>query len=147
MRTAIILGALLIAMGAFCFYSGYSQEGERLQEDLDRLQELGSRSLPERAPKWRCDALMKFQCSMKGCEKVPVSAWIKVDFQARRYERCDSKGCDAHQMTYSTAGIYTTVLPGLGTFLKAVNDGSEFADIASLGTGIFASFGRCIPQS
>jgi hypothetical protein len=36
-------------------------------------------------------------------------------------------------------------LPG-GTFLKALNDGSELVDVASLGTTVFANFGPELPN-
>lgn len=147
MRTVIILGACLVVLGAFYVHGENAQQSGDVRKELDELGKLASKSLPDRARRWRCDAATKFSCSIKGCEKVRDTGWVNLDFLAGRYERCDSKGCDQYEMTHSLGGIYTTVSAGQGTFLKAVNDGSEFTDIVSLGTSIFASFGRCTPHS
>ncbi len=105
-----------------------------------------NKGFPDRASRWRCDAAVKFQCSAEGCKEARARVWVNIDFPDRRYERCDSKGCDQYEMAYSVAGIYTTVSPVIGTFLKVLNDGSEFVEVASLGTAVVTSFGRCMPH-
>lgn len=146
MRTFAILGIFLGVLGAFYLHPGNAQQGDGLRENLERLGKLASEGLHHRASKWRCEAAAKFHCSTKGCEEGAITVWVNLDFPARRYERCDAKGCDEYQMTYSTAGIYTTVWPeGRSTLLKVLNDGNEFMEVASLGRGAFISFGRCTP--
>ena len=51
-------------------------------------------------------------------------------------------------MEVHPSGIYTTVtLPlNAGTFLKAVNDGSESVEVVSLGTTVSVYHGRCAPR-
>ncbi len=147
MKMAIICGIVLVALGAFCLPTVAGERKDDLRKELDRLEELASNRLPDRASKWRCEAAVKFSCSMKGCGEVGVTVWVNLDFRAQQYQRCDSKGCDTYQMIHSGSGIYTIIEPNnSGTFMKVVNDGSEFMEVATLGTSSFTSLGRCTPQ-
>ena len=74
------------------------------------------------------------------------TVWIEFDLASKIYQRCDEKGCDDYAMTYSRSGIYTVVTVGGGTFLKVLNDGSDFAEVVSLGTAVWNGFGVCAPQ-
>jgi hypothetical protein len=108
----------------------------------DKL-ELAASPLHERAPRWRCPIVQQYHCTAGGCRAVPPSVTIVLDFPARRYKRCDAKGCGQHPLSVATGGIYTTVTPGPGAFLKVVNDGSDFVEVASSGTETVTGFGKC----
>ncbi len=148
MRYTVIAAVMLVSTLVLCglYAQGVrAQDGDGLREALQELEGLLAKGLPDRAPQWRCDASTKFQCSVNGCSEIRPTVWVNLDFPARRLERCDAKGCDRYEMVHSVAGLYTTItLVGHpGTFFKAVNDASEFVEVASLGVSVLSSFGRC----
>ena len=105
--------------------------------------ELTARALYERAPRWRCAIVQQYHCTEHGCREVPPTVTIVLDFARRRYERCDANGCGRHSLSVRTGGIYTTLSPGPGTFLKVVNDGSRFVEVTSAAMETFTGYGRC----
>jgi hypothetical protein len=112
--------------------------------------DLVARRLADRAPRWRCPVRVRYICSSRGCEVgAGAATWLVLDFAQGRYQRCDGQGCDTYPLRHAAAGIYTTASPGMhrGTVLKLVNDGSEFAEAASLGTTLVNSFGSCAPEA
>lgn len=111
--------------------------------DFDRTLDLQRRSLDQRAARWRCEPASLVHCSGRGCEPAQPSVWVLLDFGAKTYERCDQRGCDRYPIVITVSGIYTVVTLQGGAFLKALNDGSEFVDVASSGTALLANFGRC----
>ena len=140
-----IVPALVVSL--FLLLPASAQEGGKLGADRERLTDLFGRGLADRASKWRCTITSQYVCSKKGCDQNPPTVWINLDFSANLYERCDAKGCDAYPMRSFVGGIYTTIsLARPGTFLKAVNDGSEFVEVASMGNVTFNTFGRCTPR-
>ncbi len=101
----------------------------------------------ERAALWRCTSSRAQICNSDGCQQTTPSVWIQLDFASTTYARCDSKGCDTRGATVSAAGVFTAVtLPG-GTFLKALNDGADFIDVASSSTSAFINTGTCKPTA
>ena len=121
----------------------------QVETDLEHALTLLDSSMSERGAKWRCHPTPRsFHCSKDGCNEVPDTVWFNLDFASLKYERCDMKGCDGYPMTSSTSGIYTIIsLPSnSGAFLKAVNDGSEFVEVTTLGTATWNYFGQCIRQ-
>ena len=136
----------LTATGLLCLaISAHSQETEDLKADLDALLELFQRSMSDRATRWQCRLETQYVCSAEGCKQVEPSVWLNVDFRSQVYERCDAKGCDTRSMTASESGIYTIVSEA-GFLLKALNDGSEFMDVATSGTAAWNGFGSCVPR-
>jgi len=107
------------------------------------------RGLPERALRWQCSPATKFQCTKEGCEAMQPTVWVTLDFQTSSYSRCDRKGCDRYEMRESVSGIYTSValVDRPGTLFKAVNDGSEFVEVITLGTTLMSSYGICSPTT
>jgi len=99
----------------------------------------------ERASQWRCVPFRAQVCNSDGCRQTAPSIRIQLDFKARTYGRCDSKGCDTRAATVSAAGVFTSVTLSGGTFLKALNDGAEFIDVASSSTSAFINTGVCKP--
>ena len=45
-------------------------------------------------------------------------------------------------MQFEASGIYTTASPASGSFLKALNDGSSFVEITTLGVAVNVAFQR-----
>ena len=46
-------------------------------------------------------------------------------------------------MLYSGSGIFTAARANGGTFLKVLNDGSQYVEVVSLHLAIHQSFGKC----
>jgi hypothetical protein len=133
------------------FMAGLAQAQAQAQDlshaDMAALTDLLKRPLSERAIIWRCDPTIMRTCSLNGCSENRATVSVQLDFSAGSYERCDAKGCDSHLMTFSSSGIFTAaILPSTsGTFLKVVNDGSEYVEVASTGLSIIHNFGVCEP--
>jgi hypothetical protein len=101
--------------------------------------------LPALAQPIRCEVTSKFACSPGGCHTNKLGAFNLIDFDRRKFFRCDSKGCDDYDVVISQPqGQYIIVdIPGRGVFAKLSNDGSEYVEVTSVGTVILVSFGRC----
>ena len=120
-------------------------------QDLDDFQAmtgLMTRPLAKRALQWECTPAIRFVCTSTGCEKQRGVVSVRLNLAESVYSRCDNKGCDSYPMTFSSEGIFTTViLPGRGgTFFKVVNDGSEYLEIATLHLVSHQYFGTCKPS-
>ena len=81
-------------------------EDAELRQELDRLAELMSRSLSDRAAQWQCRPVARNDCGPDGCAEGEPTVWVTLDFDSRRYERCDQSGCDDYQMEVHPSGIY-----------------------------------------
>ncbi|MGD9729774.1 MAG: hypothetical protein AB7G68_06625 [Nitrospiraceae bacterium] len=122
---------------------------DRKPEDgPDFLIDLLKQSLADRSTKWRCLPTSKFVCSPERCQPNYPNVTVLLDFLTKTYQRCDEKGsCDTHHLSHSNSGIYTFASPGAGAFIKIVNDGRSFMEVASLGTDTFISYGECTESS
>ena len=106
--------------------------------------------LKSRSDEWICKSTSEYSCISKGCNAafsgLDILLASKYGYLSI-YHRCDVKGCDKYSTHASQSGIYTTItLDGHpGIFLKVKNDGSEFTEVASLGTDIYMKFGSCEP--
>ena len=109
------------------------------------LLKLTGKSLGDHSPKWRCVPSSKFVCSQVACKSVQPTVAVLLDFPMQTYQRCDDKGCDTHQLAKTSSGIYTVAAPSAGAFLKALNDGRSYVEVASLGFDIHLSYGACSP--
>ncbi len=141
MRLYIFLLAALLPAASAC--------GEdSLSDDLQALTDLATRSLSDRALQWECVPSVRYVCTSEGCERNPGVVSVRLNLGENTYARCDSKGCDSYPMTASAGGIFTSVsLPGSGgTFLKVLNDGSEYVEAASLHLAVHQNFGTCKPK-
>ena len=110
---------------------------------LDAAGDLIARPLVQRGEKWECVPAHRFVCTLEGCERDSGRVSVRLDFAANTYARCDQKGCDTYPMLYSGSGIFTTARAHGGTFLKVLNDGSQFVEVVSLHLAIHQSFGKC----
>ena len=119
-----------------------------IDEAIRELKELAS-SLRDKASRWQCVSNRAFQCSQKGCQENSPTITVKIDFTHDEYKRCDHKGCDTYMLTSETSGMFTTItlLGHSGTFFKALNDGREYTEVASLHTNLFMNFGSCQAQA
>jgi hypothetical protein len=135
-RTALALAALLLAACA---------AEDAVSDDARDLAQLTSRPLAQRALRWECTPSVLHVCTSEGCKRTPATVSVRLDLEKNTYARCDEAGCDSYPMTFSKSGIFTIVnLPNNGsTFLKVVNDGSEYLEVQSLILAVFQSFGTC----
>lgn len=89
----------------------------------DKLVDLFSRQMGDRAVRWVCPTFVKEVCTADGCESVTPTITIEIDFHASTYSRCDTRGCDTFRLAPPGAsGIYTILAPARGTFFKALSD-------------------------
>lgn len=141
----------LVPLLYLAFFSGdvVAADIERkrlLRKDLKELKSLYGKGMRQYSTKWLCDISAQFSCDKGECKKVRPAVWISIDFSTKKYQRCDTKGCDSRPLATSTSGIYTNIFFAPGTFFKAVNDGSEFVEVVSLGTAILNGFGKCVQK-
>ncbi len=111
----------------------------------------------QQSSRWRCDVESKFLCFDDMCRRFAVADaseaggesgpryWMELDFLDHTYTRCDDNGCDRKDIGTTAAGAFTLVEPGDGAFMKIGNGDFEFVDVATMGTGVAASFGVCAP--
>ena len=140
-------------IAAFCLMmaaSVYSRTipDEEVQELLESLTTLTSQRLAQRASQWECTPSVRYVCTSEGCQRHPPLVFVRLDLAEKTYSRCDSKGCDTFPMTFSAGGIYTTFnQPSSGsTFLKVLNDGSEYLEVVSSLNTVYQYFGACRPS-
>lgn len=122
---------------------------EEFGRELERLGRLHATPLFARAESWICLTQQRVVCGPEGCEHSQLTdrPFFELDGGGSIYSRCDAKGCTRRQSVSSKSGIYTIVdIPGSGTFMKLVNDGTEFVDVATSGTAAFVSHGVCQPK-
>ena len=127
----------------------YSQTitGEEVQEALKPLVALMSQTLTQRGSQWECTPSVRYICTSEGCQRNPPLVFVRLDLAEKTYSRCDSAGCDTFPMTFSVSGIYTTFNDPSGgsTFLKVLNDGSEYLEVVSAMNAVYQYFGVCRP--
>jgi len=117
-------------------------------ESMKKLIDLSSKDMAQRAEEWLCQPTTMKTCSQKDCKDAQPSIWTKINFKEKKYSRCDSKGCDSYEMVYSKSGIYTTIeIPGSGAFLKSLNNGEDYIEVATIGVAAIQYFGACKPIS
>lgn len=141
----------LVSAGVFftsLILAGSEAAQDSLSDDLQFFSDLTTRPLAQRALRWECSPSVRYVCTAEGCERKPSLVSVRLDLAEKTYARCDNKGCDSYPMTFSTGGIFTTVsLPASGSaFLKIVNDGSQYIEVASVGLAVHQNFGACKPS-
>ena len=99
-----------------------------------------------------CFPTSRFDCSLEGCTPAAPSTYYFVDYgtESGTYFRCDAEGCDSYPVNVNFSGSFTQFIPSLGQAMlfKVANDDplvnkGEFVDVATLGTMIIVSFGKC----
>jgi hypothetical protein len=127
-----------------------TEDSAPLLEEMQKLTDLAKLSLDERGASWRCTPTRLDGCGESSCESKAVTpaddaVYVLLDFSTKRYSRCDSKGCDEYSLDVSVGGIFTTIdLPGRsGTFLKALNDGSQYIEVVTASLAVIRYSGAC----
>jgi len=69
----------------------------------------------------------------------------RLNFSKGIYARCDSNGCEEFPLKIDKAGVFSILSTAdrAGTFLKVVNDGSEFVEVSNIATAVLVQFGTC----
>lgn len=99
---------------------------------------------PAVAAPMTCIISKKFVCDGATCQEVPPTIRVELDREAGTYRRCDDQGCDDFQVFVTTSGQYSNfAIPSGGFIAKVSFNGSEFLEVATLGTRTFVSHGRC----
>lgn len=109
------------------------------------LLKLAGKRLDEHSPKWTCVPTSKFLCNEASCKSIQPSVTVFLDFPMQNYQRCDEKECATFRLSKTSSGIYTVASLSGGAFLKALNDGRSFVEVATLGFDIHLSYGVCFP--
>lgn len=101
-------------------------------------------STPLIAQPMTCRWITKQQCDPgAACRPATNKVWATADIAAKRYQRCDTNGCDTYEAAVSTAGSYTTFdLVGRGLFMK-IGPNNAATEVVSLGNSILVSQGTC----
>ena len=90
-----------------------------------------------------CTPTIKSYCSAGVCKPTAATTWAKVDQPKGSYSRCDKAGCDAYSAKFSPSGVFQTVeVPGRA-MLARLGPNGEFVEIATLGTDVYVSYGKC----
>ena len=96
------------------------------------------------AAQLRCDIQSKVRCSSTGCTDSVLGLWNLIDLEGGRLSRCDQKGCDHYQMVVTRSGIYLNLeVPGRAMLAKMTMDGSDYLEVATIGTTALISHGSC----
>lgn len=99
---------------------------------------------PSAAETLTCTLSKKFYCSPEGCKTVPAKVLVVIDTDKQTYSRCDRNGCDKYDATVTMGGIYLNVaVPGKSVTAKVEFPSLQYLEVASLGLGMYASYGRC----
>lgn len=125
-----------------------TEVGEELAEWAAQTAKLAKIDPFSISPKWKCTITYQEVCSSEGCKNVKPSVWIELDAPMKAYRRCDKKGCNSNIMECSRSGIYTVCSGDTNHsfFIKILNDGTKFLEVASSMLGAFNGFGSCKPQ-
>ncbi|MCH8110764.1 MAG: hypothetical protein IH905_02220 [Proteobacteria bacterium] len=85
-----------------------------------------------------CSISKKLVCDGATCQEVAPTIRVELDSETGFYRRCDDRGCDNLQLFVATSGQYSNLTLPAGGFIAKVNfDGSEFLEVATLGTQTF----------
>ena len=135
-----IATAYLALIGSAC---GAASDDES-DAELARLSELFKTSLNETGDKWICKPKQLQICDVEGCSAKETETEARLDFLQKTYSRCDQKGCDSYPMTFEASGIFTVAQPNSrSTFLKVLNDGSEYMEVVTSHLGAWVYVGSC----
>lgn len=142
------LGPYLIVFCAIACPVGAAEEEDAAgprDSEFAKLTQLVLTPLAQRADRWICTPTTTRVCSVQDCKTTRPTVRLELRPTSSQYSRCDERGCDDYDAQVSASGIYTIIEAGRATFVKVVNDGSEYVEAASLGTSIVQNFGRCLP--
>ncbi len=139
----LLLGIVTICL-AVIHPPGVAASDDEFPEELDRLSNLLRTPLSEAGAKWVCKAKQLQVCNVEGCRSQETETEARLDFLQKTYSRCDDNGCESYPMTYEQSGIFTVAQPdSRSAFLKVINDGSEYMEVATVWLDTYVFFGSC----
>jgi hypothetical protein len=100
---------------------------------------------PAAAEPMTCRITTKHSCDPAGgCKKIPPGVWNVLDAARQTYARCDARGCDTYDASFSPSGAFIVIdVPSRGMVAKVAADKSSFLEVATLGMTALNSFGSC----
>ena len=145
--TKVVTPCILV-IAASVIFTGPVASQDSLSDDLKLLTDLMARPLAARALQWECTPSVRYVCTPEGCEQNPYLVSVRLDLAEKTYARCDPpkfNACETYPMIFSADGIFTTFnQPSSGsTFLKVLNDGSQYLEVVSLLISVHQNFGAC----
>jgi len=92
-----------------------------------------------------CQVTKKAACGPDGCVSAPpAGAYNRIDLARGVVERCDTKGCDAHQVSAARSGIYVNLSFGRGAaFIRLEEPTMAYMEVITLGLSTIVSHGSC----
>lgn len=92
-----------------------------------------------------CRVTTKVACGPDGCVAAPpAGAYNRIDLARGVVERCDAKGCDAHQVSAARSGIYINLSFGRGAaFIRLEEPTMAYMEVITLGLSTIVSHGAC----
>jgi hypothetical protein len=97
------------------------------------------------APK-KCEWSEKQQCAPgTGCKAMPITTYATIDLTAKRYSRCDRKGCDTYDANVSGGGaktFFNVDVTARGMLMKISPEGRS-TEVITLGNVVLISQGIC----
>jgi len=70
-------------------------------------------------------------------------SYVLIDTDRKTYSRCDGRGCESYQASFTTSGAFTNIdVPGRGMMAKLGAD-LAFAEVVSIGLVLIVSHGKC----
>jgi hypothetical protein len=100
---------------------------------------------PAAAETMTCRITAKHSCEpATGCKKLQPGVWNVLDVTRQTYARCDARGCDTYDASFSPSGAFIVIdVPSRGMVAKVAADKSSFVEVATLGMMALNSFGIC----
>ena len=100
---------------------------------------------PAAAETMTCRITAKHSCEpATECKKIQPGVWNVLDVAKQTYARCDARGCDSYDASFSPSGAFIVIdVPSRGMVAKVAADKSSFLEVATLGMTALNSFGSC----
>jgi len=100
---------------------------------------------PAAAETMTCRITAKHSCDpASGCRSILPGVWNVLDVTRHTYARCDARGCDTYDASFSRSGAFIVIdIPTRGMVAKVAADRSSFLEVATLGMTALNSFGAC----
>ncbi|MEK7555678.1 MAG: hypothetical protein AAB523_00130 [Patescibacteria group bacterium] len=156
----IIIGILILLLG-ISLYLALQNKGEILttttiitpSESLRfAYEESSQHSAMADIAELSCFPASRFDCGGGSCTASVPATYYFVDYgtESGTYFRCDAKGCDSYPVEVNISGEFTQFTPSQGQAMMfkvatgdVLDNKGEFIDIATLGTGVIVSSGKC----
>lgn len=100
---------------------------------------------PVAAVPMTCRMVSKQQCDAgRACVATDASkVFVKLDVVARRYQRCDRFGCDTYTPEVAWSGGWINMTLPRNAMLARLDAQGNFVEVATLGSAVLVSHGRC----